>query len=838
MKNRKFRKKATPLDDAEDEEPTGMAVLPTQKQKPKQPKVSKPSRTGLLSFDEDAKKRDTYTQVSNTGEYSAERMKELQKNTVRFPGGPPAPEPSEPSAPSGGFKLSGSFKPAGSETSSAIRIWITAFKSLGPPSHTQPPAAPEDDSNLGIPNAEIIRQAKEKRERLRSAHLAPDYLPLGGAERLTSQRPEPEGPKAAEQDSASDEDDLDMRMRFVGRDAPKPVLPAGDGDAQAWDRDAEEAEEAWAAAQIRSGAGAAPHMPKAQQAPSAAGRSQSAAGPGNRGAAVQVVAAGDEVMRSLQQGMEQLQASRRNAQQQLDRTDGNLEESMRQISVLEGDAAKASDRYTFLQDMRGYVADLCEMLDHKSPIIEALQDSMSELQEHFAESYQSRVESDEAEEMEPCSAAVAAALDVLARGGASAAATAAAENAAKEAEERQAGASGPVQLDELGRDMNVMARREAEERAQSRNAYLQQSLPLLGSREAQIGEDTTDASDGEVSHLASKKREILEAARAVFADADAEFSSLGAVKRKLEAWKAQQPGTYRDAYMSLSVPALLAPFVRLELLQWDPLAPGNGFDSHEWHQELFDYGQPANGQIPAAGDADEDLIPKLVRQLVLPVAKRALSARWNPFSRRQTAAAKGVLELLLVYLPPEGSDVRASFLEGLQDVLTGVRERLAAAAAGTRLPPWPLAATAASSRAAVFVAARFSKVLRLLASIAAFSGVLAPQELQQLAFDNIIRKQVLPFIRASIGNPLLATSRAHRLLQQFPAAWFSGGQLKPAAPLLEVVQAIASQLQGQRKSTGQAGKDAAQQLVGLLRLLGAPDPAADLASTFRLNVKA
>ncbi len=51
-------------------------------------------------------------------------------------------------------------------------------------------------------------------------------------------------------------------------------------------------------------------------------------------------------------------------------------------------------------------------LQHKSPIIEALQDSMSELQEHFAETYRNRVEKDEAEEMEPCSASVAAALDV------------------------------------------------------------------------------------------------------------------------------------------------------------------------------------------------------------------------------------------------------------------------------------------------------------------------------------------------------------------------------------------------------------------------------------------
>ena len=33
-------------------------------------------------------------------------------------------------------------------------------------------------------------------------------------------------------------------------------------------------------------------------------------------------------------------------------------------------------------------------------------------------------------------------------------------------------------------------------------------------------------------------------------------------------------GTYRDAYMSLSAAAVFAPFVRAELLQWDPLFTG------------------------------------------------------------------------------------------------------------------------------------------------------------------------------------------------------------------------------------------------------------------------
>lgn len=62
---------------------------------------------------------------------------------------------------------------------------------------------------------------------------------------------------------------------------------------------------------------------------------------------------------------------------------------------------------------------------------------------------------------------------------------------------------------------------------------------------------------------------------AVFRDADDEFGSLAAVKRRLEEWKARQPGAYRDAYVSLSAPALFAPFVRLELLKWRPLHGGD-----------------------------------------------------------------------------------------------------------------------------------------------------------------------------------------------------------------------------------------------------------------------
>ena len=68
-----------------------------------------------------------------------------------------------------------------------------------------------------------------------------------------------------------------------------------------------------------------------------------------------------------------------------------------------------------------------------------------------------------------------------------------------------------------------------------------------------------------------------QAADGLLADASDEFGSVAAVKAQLESVKVNHADVYRDAYLGDSAPALFAPFVRLQLLVWDPLyAPGDG----------------------------------------------------------------------------------------------------------------------------------------------------------------------------------------------------------------------------------------------------------------------
>ena len=92
--------------------------------------------------------------------------------------------------------------------------------------------------------------------------------------------------------------------------------------------------------------------------------------------------------------------------------------------------------------------------------------------------------------------------------------------------------------------------------------------------EPHLGSDTSDEDEGEVRHYKRRRADILEASASVFSDAAEAYGSLPAVRARLERWKQEQAASYRDAHLSLSVPALLAPFVRLQLLQWDPLFGG------------------------------------------------------------------------------------------------------------------------------------------------------------------------------------------------------------------------------------------------------------------------
>ncbi|KAL4419512.1 hypothetical protein ABPG77_002298 [Micractinium sp. CCAP 211/92] len=908
-KQRAAQKKATLLsfdDDAGDGAEGGAAA----KAKPARPKgVMRAPGAAAPPPAADERAARVYTQVSAAGEYTVEKLRELQKNARSAPNSKPAYKPV--AAASGGFKLSGSFKPAAPPKDDRFQYNVNAAgvvrpeekqpargagpaggsdMPLPPPVEPPPPAAggspqqgaappapaaaapaaaaaEDEGEEPDIPDEEMIAWAKAKRERLRGAHLAPDYIPTAaappGLSRLRDKKKAEEAVVAGSASESEDEAEAELRMKFAagptGASAGGATGRPGSGrggrraGAAAAEADDGEEDEEWAQEQIRKGMGGLLHPGRGGSSAALAAEGEAAAGGGgtaSRAAATALAAGGgsqaaaiqaaaDEVMRTLQAGLHRLQMSRQQAEQNLERTSTSLQNSLAAITRMEGELEAASAKYVQVQGLKAYVADLCSMLQDKSVLVEELEDALLDLCEGRASALEARRTAADAEEHAPAEAAVAAATAVLSRGGAdaAAAATSAAAAAAAAAEERLLGKDLPVELDEFGRDANAERRAELAQRAKQRQARLaaleqqweQQRGQAGGPAEPHLGDDTTEESEGEVSHFRMRQGEVQEAADAVFRDADDEYGSLPAVKQRLEEWKARQPGAYRDAYVSLSAPALFAPFVRLELLKWRPLHGGDtGFDSHQWYQQLFDYGMPQDPSLLDPNDPDANLVPQLVQKLVLPMAKQLLTAVWSPYSRRQSRAAAAMLADLMVYVPAEE--------EALVELVAMVQGKLEAAVEGLALPAWPPAALAASRRAALHLARRFGRGLRLLAGVCAFDGSLPRAALQRLALDKLVAARLLPYARAAAGNPPLAADRVSRIVGALPAEWF-----RPSAPpprggeaILELLTALARVLEAQALGGNSASvlAQAARQVASALHKLGDVPKANKLAKAY------
>jgi hypothetical protein len=60
-------------------------------------------------------------------------------------------------------------------------------------------------------------------------------------------------------------------------------------------------------------------------------------------------------------------------------------------------------------------------------------------------------------------------------------------------------------------------------------------------------------------------------ARLVFSDVVDEFCSIRGVALRFESWRNTDAVAYQEAYVSLCLPKVLGPLVRLKMLMWNPL---------------------------------------------------------------------------------------------------------------------------------------------------------------------------------------------------------------------------------------------------------------------------
>ncbi|TYZ63002.1 hypothetical protein PybrP1_009808 [[Pythium] brassicae (nom. inval.)] len=133
----------------------------------------------------------------------------------------------------------------------------------------------------------------------------------------------------------------------------------------------------------------------------------------------------------------------------------------------------------------------------------------------------------------------------------------------------------------------------------------------------------------------------------VFADAIDDMNSLAHVHARFEAWRVRFPSVYARCYCALALETLYAPYVRAELLFWDPLsvgaAPGAGAGP-PWRLASFDWVRVLQARADTDDADDSGPVAALVRDVVLAKALSATTQYFDPFSALHTRSLCALLE--------------------------------------------------------------------------------------------------------------------------------------------------------------------------------------------------
>ncbi|GMH10905.1 hypothetical protein Nepgr_012746 [Nepenthes gracilis] len=804
------------------------------------------------------------------GQYTKEALRELQKNTKTLASSRGALDPKPSPAAEPVIVLKGLVRPVlesekdvedgleeereSVERDSARREHDDAERRLGLLGIEKG----REGDGLGsvIPDQAMINAIRAKRERLRKSRTAAvDYISLdggsnhGAAEGLSDEEPEFQTRIAM----LGDKTDGGARKGVFEDFDERPVRGA---QLRVEVDDEDEEERKWEEEQFRKGLGkrmddgpsrvsSNSTLIQSTQLPELLYPAPAAVGPpsvegafgGLQGFEVMPIAQQAEIARkALQDSVKRLKETHGKTMNSLTRADDNLSTALANIIDYEYKLSAAGEKFVFMQKLRDFVSVICDFLQHKAPYIEELEEQMQQLHKERATAILERRAADNDDELSE----VNAALSVFSKGGASVSTIPAAAKAAQAAVAALKEHRLPVELDEMGRDLNLkkrmdMARRaEARQRRKARSDSKRMSSIANDSSYQRIeGESSTDDSDDESAAYQSHRELLLQTAEQVFSDAAEEYSQLSAVKERFDRWKRYYSSNYRDAYMSLSIPAIFSPYVRLELLKWDPLHEEVDFYDMKWHSLLFDYGVPQDGNDFSPDDADADLVPGLVEKIALPILHHDIAHCWDMLSTRETKNAVSATSLVVNYVPASS--------EALKELIAAIHARLADAVTNLEVPTWSALVLKAVPIAARFAAYRFGVAVRLMRNICLWKDILALPVLENLALDQLLAGKILPHVRTLKSDVHDAIARTERVIDSLSGVWagpsVTGTRSHKLQLLVDYVLMLGKALE-KRHSSGMAETETsglARRLKKMLVELNEYDEARALSRTFHLK---
>ncbi|XP_055608528.1 PAX3- and PAX7-binding protein 1-like [Uranotaenia lowii] len=392
-------------------------------------------------------------------------------------------------------------------------------------------------------------------------------------------------------------------------------------------------------------------------------------------------------------------------------------------------APAAAGRYRFYQEIKCYVCDLVECLDEKLPQIITLEQRAIALTSKYSTMLIERRRQDvrdQAKEMADAGKNIKRTNDDPER--------------VRRAAERE-------------------GRRTRRRRDREKNETSESHLDGMSSDD--------EVADVDVNQFKASLKEVAAEASTIFEDVTREYCDVGEILDKFQSWREAEMGAYKDAYVSLCLPKLLGPFIRLRHVCWNPVSGEDEFDfeRQDWYRSCILYGRSfEETESSLAEDPDVRLVPTLIEKIVLPKLTVLIQLVWDPLSTTQTLK----LVRLINRLSREYPSLRRTCKQ-LRNLFQAILDKLKVAIDNdVFIPVFPKQLQEAKSS---FFQRQFCSGLKLLRNITCWQGIIADTALTELAIGLLLNRYLLNGMR--VCTPTDSINKASMIVYTLPRVWLS-----------------------------------------------------------------
>ncbi|KAM9212467.1 intron Large complex component GCFC2 [Dugong dugon] len=364
------------------------------------------------------------------------------------------------------------------------------------------------------------------------------------------------------------------------------------------------------------------------------------------------------------------------------------------------------------------------------------------------------------------------------------------------------------------------------EEMESRRAQRRQARVLSANCSHEEGTSSDDElPSAEMTDFQKSQDDILQDCKKIFEDVHDDFCNIQNILLKFQQWREKFPDSYYEAFISLCIPKLLNPLIRIQLIDWNPLKLDSiGLKQMPWFTSIEEFVDSSVEDSKKEDCSDKKILAAVINKTIIPRLTDFVEFIWDPLSTSQTTSLITHCKMVL----EEHSTCENEGL--LKSILSRIKKAIED---DVFIPLYPKSAVEnKTSPHSKFQERQFWSGLKLFRNTLLWNGLFPDEALKELGLGKLLNRYlIIALLNATPGPDVV--KKCSEITACLPEKWFKNPAIRTSIPQLE--NFIQFLLQFAHKLSGSEFRDEVKEIILILVKIKALNQAESFIEEYHLD---